>query len=113
MPADAANPELSTRNGPGVRMDTADHYMTNSWGSSKTAKAWRAEQSRLISEGKFLEAVEMDIKDVRAKFGAKYEKGIQQMLDYVESSAQIKTLSKNSKVTVSQLRHGTGVLPIP
>jgi Domain of unknown function (DUF4157) len=104
MPADSANPDLSQGKGPSIRMDIPDHYATNSWGSSKAAVAWRAKQAGLIAQGKFLDALAMDIADVRGRFGAKYEKGIQQMLDYVEKSPEIRALSKNSTVKVSDLR---------
>ncbi len=108
MPADAANPHLSFGKGPSIRMDILDHYRTNSWGSSKAAQAWRARQASLISQGKFLDALAMDIVDVRGKTGAKYEKGIQQMLDYVERSPEVRALSKNSTLKVSDLRVPSG-----
>lgn len=65
-------------------MEKADHRQTASWGSSKEAKAYRAEQKKLIDKGDFKGAQQMDIKDVRAKFGDKYDKGIQQMEDYTK-----------------------------
>ena len=65
-------------------MDTADHQKTKSWGSSKKAKQYRKEQEELIKQGKFKEAQQMDINDVRSKFGNKYDEGIKQMQDYTE-----------------------------
>jgi hypothetical protein len=82
IPADSVSP-LSTGRGPGIWMEKADHYKTKSWGSSDEAVAWRAKQKELIDQGKFREAVEMDIQDIRSKFGDKYEKGIKEMLDYI------------------------------
>ena len=104
IPADSANDHLSTNKGPTVRMDVPDHYATKSWGSSKGAQKWRATQKQLIDSGKFNEAVKMDIDDLRGQFGAKYEKGIQQMLDYMEKSPDIARLNNNSSLKISDLR---------
>jgi hypothetical protein len=81
MPAASVSP-LSYRNGPVIRMDRADHRATASCGSSKGAKAYRARQKRLIDQGHFLAAQQMDIDDVRAKFGSKYDDAIHQTLKY-------------------------------
>ncbi len=83
MPADSVSP-YSTRKGPAVRMETKDHMDTASWGSSKEAKAYRAKQKELIDQGKFEEAQQMDIDNVRELFGEKYETGIQQMIEYTK-----------------------------
>ena len=91
MPADSVSP-YSTRKGPAVRMETEDHMDTASWGSSKEAKAYRAKQQELINQGKFEEAQQMDIDNVRELFGDKYDKGIQQMTDYTK-----KLLSKKKR----------------
>lgn len=66
-------------------METADHELTASWGSSTEAEAYRELQAKLIGEGKFREAVMMDIEDIKLKFGEKYDAAIQQMLDYLDS----------------------------
>ena len=65
-------------------MDTSDHRQTASWGNSKEAKAYRAEQQKLIEQGKFKEAQKMDIEDVETKFGDKYKEHIKQMERYTE-----------------------------
>ena len=83
MPADSVSP-YSKNNGPGVRMDTPDHMDTASWGRSKSAQSYRAKQKELIDKGLFREAQQMDIDDVRMKFGNKYDVAIQQMLGYTE-----------------------------
>ena len=83
MPADSVSP-LSKGKGPGIRMDTPDHYGTASWGRSKEAQAYRARQKELIDQGRFKEAQQMDIDDVRSKFGRKYEQHIRQMRKYTE-----------------------------
>ena len=112
MPADSVSP-LSKGKGPGIRMDIADHYATRSWGSSKAAKQWRATQAALIKQGKFLDALKMDIEDVRSRNPVKYEKAIQQMLDYVAKSPEVSKLSKNSTVTVAELRNAGKPAPVP
>ena len=83
MPADSVSP-YSKNKGPGIRMDTVDHMQTESWGRSKTAQKYRARQKELIDEGFFRKAQQMDIEDVRLKFGSKYDEAIQQMLEYTE-----------------------------
>lgn len=66
--------------GPSVWMETPDHRRTASWGSSKAAEAYRQRQADLISKGKLREAIQMDIDDIRSKFGSKYDKNISEML---------------------------------
>ena len=83
MPADSVSP-YSKGDGPGIRMATKDHMDTASWGRSKGAQAYRAKQKELIDKGLFREAQQMDIDDVRAKFGNKYNESIQEMLEYTD-----------------------------
>ncbi|UZQ51248.1 hypothetical protein [Clostridium kluyveri] len=83
MPANSISP-YSKGEGPGIRMETKDHMDTASWGSSKKAKQYRQTQKDLIDQGKFEEAQQMDIGDVRTKFKDKYDDAIQQMLDYTK-----------------------------
>lgn len=80
MPADSISP-LSTRDGPAIRMDPADHRLTASWGNSRLAQAYRAAQKGLIDLGRFDDAIQMDIDDVVGKFGNKYDTHILQMID--------------------------------
>jgi filamentous hemagglutinin len=42
------------------------------------------EQAQLIKKGKFTEAQNMDVKDVRSKFGSKYDEAIRQLRDYTK-----------------------------
>lgn len=83
MPANSVSP-LSRGTGPGIRMDKLDHRKTASWGSSREARIYREKQKTLINQGKFAEAQYMDIIDIRNKFGSKYDRGIQQMLEYTK-----------------------------
>lgn len=73
---------ISTKDGPAIKMDPADHEKTASYGGSKQAEAYRAKQEELLSQGKLKEAMQMDIDDIRRKFDNKYEEGIKQMLEY-------------------------------
>lgn len=59
---------------------------------SKKANAYRAKQENLIKQGKFREAVKMDVKDLRSKFGNKYDKGIGEIWKYVNE------LERNGKI---------------
>ncbi|MDO8330976.1 MAG: hypothetical protein Q7T36_10960 [Fluviicoccus sp.] len=81
MPANSVSP-LSTGKGPACSICKVDHEETASYGNSREARAYREEQKKLIDQGKFGEAQEMDILDLQSKFGSKYDESIQQMLDY-------------------------------
>jgi RHS repeat-associated protein len=84
MPADSVSP-IPKNKGPATSMEIDDHRQTASWGNSKEASAYRKRQKELIDEGKFKEAQEMDINDVKSKFGDKYDDGIKEMQDYTDS----------------------------
>jgi len=83
MPAKSVSP-LSEGKGPGIRMETPDHMKTQSWGRGANAEKYRAEQEELIKQGKFKEAQQMDIDDVRSKFGDRYDEHIKQMQEYTD-----------------------------
>jgi hypothetical protein len=84
MPANKVSP-LSFEQGPGIWMEKADHARTASFGSSESAKAYRAQQQMLIRHGRFREAQQMDIDNIRALFGNKYDRAIQEVLEYTDS----------------------------
>ncbi|MHC8378382.1 hemagglutinin repeat-containing protein [Pseudomonas sp. MDT1-16] len=73
---------ISTKNGPAIKMTPADHARTASHGNSAKAVAYREKQEELLRQGKLMEAIDMDIRDIRSKFGDKYDGAIKQMLDY-------------------------------
>lgn len=83
MPADSIS-GLSRGEGPSIKMEKLDHQDTASWGNSKDAVAYREEQERLIKQGKFREAQQMDIDDIHEKFGDKYDDQIEEMLRYTD-----------------------------
>ena len=83
MPADSAS-DLPRGDGPAIKMEKEDHWKTASWGKSKEAQEYRQKQRELIEQGKFLEAFEMDVADIRAKFGDKYDDAIAEAREYVK-----------------------------
>lgn len=88
MPADEASP-LDRNDGPAIAMDYEDHRQTASCGNSREAQEYRAKQKELIAEGKFAEAMQMDIDDIRDKFGSKYDDAIAEMKEYAKSKGYI------------------------
>lgn len=83
MPADSAS-NLERNDGPAIRMEKEDHRQTASCGNSREAREYRAQQRELIEQGKFREALQMDIDDIHDKFGNKYDDAIKEMLEYVD-----------------------------
>lgn len=90
IPSNSVN-GLSTNAGPCIRMLTEDHKKTASYGSSTAAKQFRAEEEALIKEGKFAEAMQMGIDDIRSLFGTKYNDAIAEMISYAVSKGYIKS----------------------
>lgn len=87
-PAHGSGGPLSRWNGPAIQMDEADHANTASYSNSRMAQAYRARQSSLIASGRFLDAVAMDIADVRrvaalAGNPEKYDHALAEMQAYV------------------------------
>lgn len=56
---------ISSEDGPAIKMDPEDHQKISSYGNSDSAKNCRAKQKKLIDEGKFLDAVQMDVDDIK------------------------------------------------
>ncbi len=83
-PADAISP-LPSGLGPAVFMSAKDHQRTASYGGKKSAQEYRERQRKIIEQGDFRGAVQMDIDDIRSKFGNKYDKGIEKMLQHLDS----------------------------
>ena len=83
MPADSVSP-LSKGRGPAISMVKEDHRQTASWGNTRAARSYREQQKLLIDQGEFKKAQQMDINDVKEKFGDKYDDNIKQMLEYTE-----------------------------
>lgn len=87
MPADSISP-LERNDGPAIKMEKEDHRQTASCGNSREAREYRAQQQELINQGKFCEALQMDIDDIHDKFGDKYNDAIAEMLEYVDNLEQ-------------------------
>ncbi len=87
MPADSAS-NLERDDGPAIKMEKEDHRKTASCGMSREAQEYRAQQHKLIEQGKFREALQMDIDDIHDKFGDKYDDAIAEMLEYVDKLEQ-------------------------
>lgn len=83
MPADSVT-DLPRNDGPAIRMDKSDYRETASCGNSREAREYRERQKELIDAGKFGDAVQMDIDDIREKFGDKYDGAINEMLAYLD-----------------------------
>jgi len=81
IPSDSVN-GMKHSEGPGIIMDADDHRKTASWGRSADAEAFRERERSLIEQGKFGEAQQLGIDDVRAKFGNKYDEHLQQLPAY-------------------------------
>lgn len=88
MPANSAN-GLETADGPAIVMEKGDHQETASWGNSREAREYRSRQSELIKQGKFEDAMQMDIDDIHDKFGSKYDDAIAQMKDVAKEKGLI------------------------
>ena len=83
IPADSIN-GMSTSDGPSILMDTADHKMTASFDNKSGSTAYRLKQKQLIDAGKFKEAFDMDVSNIRNLFGKKYDGAIQKASEYVD-----------------------------
>lgn len=81
--------DLPRDDGPCIIMDKQDHMKTASWGRAKEAQIYRAKQKELIENGHFKEAQNMDIKDIRNKFGNKYDTEIKEAQAYTKSIGRI------------------------
>jgi hypothetical protein len=79
MPADSST-DLPTSDGPAIQMDKVDHHQTASYGNVARSDLYRAKQAKLVKQGRFGEAIQMDIDDIRYKFGAKYDQAIREMI---------------------------------
>jgi len=83
MPADSVN-GLESSEGPAITIKKSDHKMTASYDNIKGAKDYRKKQLELISDGRFMEAFEMDVDDIKRKFGNKYDKRIEDARAYAQ-----------------------------
>lgn len=93
MPAKNISP-LSWDDGPAIQMHPDDHRATHSYGRTHMDRPGRPGDPRLkaqkwdIDNGRFRRAQELDIIEVRTKFGTKYDEAIEQMEAYTECLEQ-------------------------
>jgi filamentous hemagglutinin len=64
------------------------HRKTASYGRGAKPDAYRKQQAELISKGDFQGAMQMDIKDIRSKFGNLYDDAIEQAVTYSRTKGQ-------------------------
>ena len=78
VPANASSSEtiMSRLDGPSILMTEKDHALTASYGNSLEAQSYRAKQAKYIEEGNWKKAFEMDVEDIRSKFGKKYDEAL-------------------------------------
>ena len=62
--------------GPAISMTQADHKKTASFGRKKGSDQYRADQNALLKQGKFQEAFNMDVDDIKSQFPGKYDSSI-------------------------------------
>lgn len=67
--------------GGAIQMDTLDHRKARSTGSSDDSVDHRDHQERLIANGQLEDAIALDVLDIRARFGDKYDDAISEMVD--------------------------------
>ncbi|TBN12838.1 hypothetical protein EYC79_11520 [Agrobacterium cavarae] len=88
MPAKDSFPKSQWNDLPAIQTDVPDHQKTMSNGNKGAAGArWRAKQGDLIRDGKFKEALQMDIDDARriareAGNPTKYDEAIKEAEEY-------------------------------
>lgn len=73
---------LSEGEGPAIAMLPAHHRKTASFGRGPQPEAYRMKQAEHIAKGDFQSALQMDIDDIRRKFGNLYDDAIDQALLY-------------------------------
>ena len=81
IPADGAS-HLAKKDGPAIKIEAGDEQQMASCGNSKEAQEYRQRQKELIGKGKFDVALQMDIDDIKKKFGDKYDDGITEVKEY-------------------------------
>lgn len=85
MPANSIN-GLPYGKDPSIWMEKEDYYPTASHGrQGKAGDAFRKLQAQYIAQNRFDKAMEMDIKDIKSKFGTKYDRG---MIEAVETAKE-------------------------
>lgn len=70
---------LSTKEAPVILMTATDHYKTASYGGNIN---YRTDQLNLVRQGKYIQAMQKDIDDIKFLFPGKYDKALKDMYNY-------------------------------
>jgi hypothetical protein len=76
--------QITEYSAPSIQMDPADHALTKSFRRGRVADQFRADQAKLIRQGRYKEAFLMDVADIRGQFGNKYDEAIGEAMVYLE-----------------------------
>jgi len=82
-------------------MEYDDHRNFISTGSGRANQQWRATQANLISQGKFDEAMKMDIDEIRRVHGTKYDPAIKEMVDDMPKNRGFQKFLKKNGWTIN------------
>lgn len=85
IPSFESTGAIKRAEGPSIKMSKEDHRLTASWGNSKEAQLYRKQQSEYMMQGKYREAIQMDIDNIHEQFGNKYDDAIEEMIKYAVS----------------------------
>ncbi len=77
---------VTTGTAPCILLTPEDHQRTSSYGNSATAIAYRNNQLQLLKQGKYLQAMENDMLDIRRIVGQKYDAAYIQAMTYATST---------------------------
>jgi hypothetical protein len=83
--------KLDPKLGPAILMSQIDHQQTLSWGSK--GAGYRAAQTALLKQGKYMESFNIEAKAIQETFGDKYDRQIAEARQYLAdliSSGELK-----------------------
>ncbi|MFF5922723.1 DUF6531 domain-containing protein [Streptomyces flavochromogenes] len=86
--------------GPAIRMEKADHRDMSSTGSWAHSVKWRADQRAHIDAGRWDLAMKMDIDEVRAKYGDKYDQHIADMVTSLKENRKFQAMLERRGWTI-------------
>jgi RHS repeat-associated protein len=78
--------QIEYKAGSAFQMLYEEHRAFISTGSGKIADAFRKAEANLLSEGKFLEAFDLNVDRVRAAYGNKYNEAMSEAREYYQSN---------------------------
>ncbi|WP_051450137.1 RHS repeat-associated core domain-containing protein [Actinospica robiniae] len=92
--------------GPAIRMEYDDHRKLKSTDPSLAGDAYRAKLRSLVQQGKFDEAMKMDLDDIRAKYPGKYDAAIDEMIKSMKTNTKLTDAlkAKNWKIRYCKLK---------